>query len=241
MLRFVICDDNPEILEKTRLIVNRVMMPYDYDYKVDRFDNYTPELEKIITNNDEQKIYILDIELPKGTSGFDIADKIRERDWNSIIIFLTSHNECKDVVFETRLMVLDFISKFAKFEKTLEKTLKSALNIMNQKRILNYKYCNSTYRIPFDEILYIKVFPVKQTTIFTIDGEEYVTNTNLKELLVELEPVFKRCHKNCIVNVEKVREVNVNDETITFKNGVTEKLMSTRMKRGFAEYVRKYK
>lgn len=240
MIRFVICDDNVEVVEKTRLIVNKVMMPYDYDYKITRFKSYNSTFESIIKNNDEQKIYILDIELP-GTTGLDIADKIREHDWNSIIIILTSHYECQDLVFESRLMVLDYISKFSKYEKTLEKSLKTALNILNQKKVLNFKYCHSTYRIPYDEILYIKVSPEKRTTIFTIDGNEYGINAQLKELLTKLQPNFQRCHKNCIVNVEKVREVNIKNDTITFKNGVTEKLMSFRMKRGFAEYVRKYK
>lgn len=102
MIRFVICDDNVEVVEKTRLIVNKVMMPYDYDYKITRFKSYNSTFESIIKNNDEQKIYILDIELP-GTTGLDIADKIREHDWNSIIIILTSHYECQDLVFEGRM------------------------------------------------------------------------------------------------------------------------------------------
>lgn len=240
MIRFIVCDDNTEIVEKARMVVNKVMMPYDYDYTVDRFFCYDEKFKKIIEDSDEEKIYILDIELPKVT-GLDIADKIREKDWKSIIIFLTSHYECKDCVFDSRLMVLDYISKFTKYEKTLEKTLKTALSILSKKEVLKFNYNHSAYRIPYDEILYIKASPDKRNVVYTSDGNEYIILEKLKNLEEILAPNFHRCHKNCIANVAKVRTVNLKDETITFDNGTKEKLMSYRLKKDFIRYVKDFK
>jgi len=118
MLRFITVDDNVEALEKTVLAIRKVMMPYDYDYKINKFTKYDEEFEKIIKDKGDQKVYILDIELPK-VSGLEIASEIRENgDWESMIIFVSVHPECKDDIFFSRLMALDFISKFSNYEKT---------------------------------------------------------------------------------------------------------------------------
>ena len=39
MLRFITCDDNNEALEKTVLSIRKLMMPYDYDYKINKFNH----------------------------------------------------------------------------------------------------------------------------------------------------------------------------------------------------------
>ena len=120
MLRFVICDDDNEALEKNVHAITKIMMPYDFDYKISKFTKYDEELEKIIKSTDEQKVYILDVELPK-ISGLEIASEIREyEDWESMIIFVSVHPECKDDIFYSRLMVLDFISKHFNYEKRIE-------------------------------------------------------------------------------------------------------------------------
>ena len=77
MLRFITCDDEKEALEKTVLAIRTVMMPYDYDYRISKFSSYTEEFEKIVKTLGEQKIYIIDIEMPK-VSGLEIVSEIRE-------------------------------------------------------------------------------------------------------------------------------------------------------------------
>lgn len=240
MIKYIVCDDNEEVVAKSKFIINKVMMPYDYDYQTFCFNDYNSKLESIIKDQNGQKVYILDIELPS-LSGIEIADKIREYDWDSIIIILTSHSECKDSVFESRLMVLDYISKFAVYEKTLEKTLKKALSILNKKNVLKYSYNYTTYRIPYEEILYIKASRGALNIIYTKDKEEYETNLQLKELDEILGPTFHRCHKNCLVNIENVKSVTASERKIVFKNGSTEKLISFRMRKDFADYVSKLK
>ena len=119
MLRFITCDDNNEALEKTVLSIRKIMMPYDYDYKINKFNSYNEQLKEIIKEKGDQKVYLLDIELPK-VSGLEIASEIRESgDWESMIIFVSVHPECKDDIFFSRLMALDFISKFSNIGKLL--------------------------------------------------------------------------------------------------------------------------
>ena len=98
MLRFIICEDNKEFIMKINTIINKVMMPYNFEYKINKFTQYNKEVGEIIAKKNETKIYILDIELPE-ISGLEIASEIRENDLESIIIFVTSHNECRNDIF----------------------------------------------------------------------------------------------------------------------------------------------
>ena len=238
MLRFITVDDNKEALEKTVLAIRTIMMPYDYDYKINKYTRYNEELERIIKDPGEQKVYILDIEMPK-VSGLEIASEIRENgDWESMIIFISVHPECKDDIFFSRLMALDFISKFSNYEKRLEESLNKILEIYNVNTILNFTYDYVTYRVPTNKILYIeKVTGEKKCIIVSEDGKKYEVITTLKQLQKKLTPEFYQSHKSCIVNTKKISEVDYIDNTITFYNEEKTNLLSERCKKGIKEYV----
>ena len=86
MLRFIVCEDNKESLERICNIINRVMMPYNYEYKTNKFTSYNKEVSELIKTKYEEKIYVLDIELGD-VSGLEIASQIRHEDPESVIIF----------------------------------------------------------------------------------------------------------------------------------------------------------
>lgn len=238
MLRFITCDDNAEALEKTVLAIRTVMMPYDFDYKINKFTRYNEEFEEIIKSKGDQKVYILDIELPK-VSGLEIASEIRESgDWESMIIFVSIHPECKDDIFFSRLMALDFISKFSNYEKRLEETLSKVLEIYDVNTILNFSFDYISYRVPTNKILYIeKVTGDKKCVIVSEDGKKYEVVSTLKQLMKKLTPDFYQSHKSCVVNTKKIYKVDYIDNSITFYNDVTTKLLSERCKKGLKNYV----
>ena len=110
MLRFIICEDNKDFLNRLSNSITKVMMPHNFEYKINKFTQYNKEVEEIISTKDEIKIYVLDIELPE-VSGLEIASRIREDDLESIVIFVTSHPEFKNDIFYSRLLAIDYISK----------------------------------------------------------------------------------------------------------------------------------
>lgn len=65
MLRFITCDDNTEALDRTVHAINKIMMPYDFEYKIQKFMKYDNDLKEVIESNSDQKVYILDVEMPK--------------------------------------------------------------------------------------------------------------------------------------------------------------------------------
>lgn len=238
MLRFITCEDNDEALEKTVLAIRKIMMPYEYDYKISKFRKYNEELETIIKTPGEQKVYILDIEMPK-VSGLEIASEIRENgDWESMIIFVSAHPECKDDIFYSRLMALDFISKYFNYEKRLEESLTKVLDIYNIKNTLIFNYDYVTYRVPINKILYIeKITSNKKCIIVTENGEKFEVVSTLKELMKKLTTDFYQSHKSCVVNTKKIYQVDYIDNLITFYNNTQTNLLSARCKKGLKKYV----
>ena len=108
MIKYIVCEDNKDVTKEVSFIINKVMMSSEYDYKVIKFDDYNDKLLNLIKEENDQKVYILDIGLPSMT-GLDIAELIRKYDYNSIIIILTINNYCKGDALSSRLMVLDYI------------------------------------------------------------------------------------------------------------------------------------
>ena len=155
MLRFIICEDKKQYQDKISVIINKVMMPYNFEYKISKFTEYNEELSKIIKNENEQKVYILDIELPE-ISGLEIASEIREEDLDSSIIFLTVHPECQNDIFYSRLLAIDFINKDKLWQDRFEETIIYTIRSLDKKRVLSFEFNHNSYRLPMRKILYIE-------------------------------------------------------------------------------------
>ena len=156
MLRFIICEDNKDHLDRLCKIINKVMMPYNFEYKINKFAQYNKEVEEIINNKDDIKVYLLDIELPV-ISGLEIASEIRENDLESIVIFITAHNEFKNDIFYSRLLATDYISKDTLLDDRVEDSMKYVVNILEKRQMLVFNYNHNTYINYFIIISFISI------------------------------------------------------------------------------------
>ena len=125
--------------DKITLVIDKMYMNNDSDYKIHEFTKYDDDFEEMIKNNLPSKIYILDIEMKDSISGIDIARKIREEDWNSIIIIVTSHTELGYEALKAQIMLLDFISKYNECEENLRDILTRAIEKVNEKKLFSLK------------------------------------------------------------------------------------------------------
>lgn len=240
MLRFIICEDNKDFLSRLHNIINKVMMPYNFEYKISKFTEYNKEVGEIIKRKHEQKVYVLDIELGE-ISGLEIASSIRENDLESMIIFVTSHNECRDDIFYSRLLAIDYIPKNRLWADRFEKTIKYTVKAINRRRVLAFEFNYNSYRVPFDDILYIEKLQDNQKCVInTENGEQFEIISTISELAKKLGPGFFQSHKSYIINVEKIKKINYADNTITFINNECVYLLSNRKKKQLREYVANY-
>ena len=131
MIDFIVCEDNKIILQKNIDIINKTMFKNNINYRLYKFTNYDNALKDLIDNEDI-KIYILDIEL-ENTSGIDIARDIRRKDTKSIIIISTTYMEYLPYALKNKLMLFDFVSKFEDYEENLSKVINKAIDQLNNK------------------------------------------------------------------------------------------------------------
>lgn len=240
MLRFIVCEDNKDFLSRLCNSINKTMMPYNFEYKISRFTNYTKEVSEIIKRKNEQKVYVLDIELGD-ISGLEIASEIRENDLESIIIFVTAHNECKNDIFYSRLLAIDYIPKDRLWKDRFESTILYTIRAINRRRVLSFEFNYNSYRVPFDDILYIeKVQDNQKCIINTENGNQYEIIATISDLSTRLGPNFFQSHKSCIINIDKIKKINYADNTITFINNECVYLLSNRKKKQLREYVANY-
>lgn len=138
MVNFIICEDDEETLTHVENIIDRFMMKNSLAYKVRKFNDYNESFIKIMKEPTYSKVYILDIQLPS-KSGIDIARNIRNNDVNSVIIFLTQHEELGLTILKNELMFLSFINKYDNYENRLEISIKKALEVLKVRKSIRFE------------------------------------------------------------------------------------------------------
>lgn len=231
MLNIIICQNSSQYMNKIVGIINQFLGNYDMDYRIHKFYKSSDLLYGIIDNKCLKKIYIIDYNVEK-SSWLDISLKIRESDWNSIIIFTTtSNNKSYDDIFYHRLMALDFISINQECEKRLAEGIRLALKILYRDKTFVFKYNYMLYQIPYNTICYIEKEPLlKRCIIHTLNDEYYVVDS-IGKLAIKLGPGFYRTHQSCIVNIGNIRMIDLCTNTIIFRNGISTNLLSDRKKK----------
>ena len=129
MLKFVIYDDEDKYLNGIEKIIKKATKDNQYD--IVKFKEYNKEFQGVI-KDDSKKIYILDIEIPNGLSGVDVARNIRKNDWDSMIILVTAHLEKVFSVVQAQIMILGLISKTNKFQDYLISAIETSIKKINQ-------------------------------------------------------------------------------------------------------------
>jgi len=136
MVDIIICDDDKKYRKILVEIATDFMKNSDIGHTIYEYSDYDEEFEKAIVI-ETKKIYILDIDTPT-RSGIDMARIIRKQDVDSIIIFVTGHEQLGQLVLKRNVMCLSFINKFDRLKDLLTKALADALNFLSTNKILRF-------------------------------------------------------------------------------------------------------
>lgn len=219
MIKFVIVDDEKEYRDRYINIINKIMFKNDEKYEIVQFDGYSEKLKNFICTDTFFKIYILDIQLKGHESGLDIAKEIRETDWDSEIIFITSHDRMFDDVFQTLYKVFYFIKKFHKLDETLTEKLTLIINKGFDKKKFFYFTKSSDLQIYLKDIYYIYRETAERKIIIVTKNNNFSTSLSITEALSKLDDRFKQVHRACIVNTDYVQEYNWSEGSFTLSSG----------------------
>ncbi len=227
MINFIICDDVKQYREMVEHIVISYMMKNKLEYKTHVFKDYDSEFMKIVESKLPFKVYILDIETPS-KSGIDIARIIRNHDVDSVLIFLTGHQELGHVVMKNDFLFLSYINKFDDCENRLIKSLDKALKMFKIKNVIRFKDNGIVYTIPQEDILYITRDSVDRKCIIVTDYNEFKVGKNLSELEKMVNDNFIKTHRACLMNTKRIMSFSRSQKEVVFDNGMKSDLISTR-------------
>ncbi len=230
MINFVIVDDFKEVTDNIKNIIDKVMINNKLEYKTFVFNDYDIEFKKLMNKPMVNRIYLLDIET-KSESGIDIARMIRKNDLDSIIIFITAHEELASNIVRDQLMVLTFICKFDDFEKRVKDAIVKSLSYIGKKIAIRFVDNNAVYIIPIKDILYVTHDNVERKCLIKTDNRTYKVGKSLTEIKELSMGALAQSHRACLVNEERIVKVDKKKKHILFDNGEIIDLVSDNYKK----------
>lgn len=208
MLKIAVCDDEPAFVEQIS----------------DRIKKYIPDgiiqcflsSEDLLLQGELFDIYILDIQMEK-MNGIETAEKLRELDEESIIVFITG---AKEYVFQAfDVAALHYLVKpvdDAKLQEVLERAKKEIEKKQDRKdRQIFIKTRNKNITLNVADILYFEN-EMRKIIAHTVRGEIAFYGV-MADMEKEAGAGFYRCHRGYLVNLSYVAEYDM--ENILLSNG----------------------
>lgn len=222
LYNFIIVDDNKFFLNLMDKLVKKVFDEKGINCNTYLFSNYTEDFYKLVYTYMENKVYLLDIETPSG-NGINVAEKIRNTDFVSNIIFISAYEENY-----MRQILRSDVKYFSSLSKNgIEENLPIKINKLlklNPNKTLRIRIDDNLYQIIESDIFYIKY--ENRKTIIAMKECELQINKQLNEIYYFLSSNFVYSHKACIVNLTKVTDYSLIAKEIIFEDGLKTDLLS---------------
>lgn len=226
MINFIICDDNEFFLMEIYNVVSNFCLKRNISFKIFVFSDYNNDFFEVMKKELDNKIYILDIETPSG-NGIDIAKKIRNKDLNLFLIFISSYTKkYVNQVVSSDTMFIGYISKRKNYNEELEKKLKKIFNLGFRRNVIRFKDQGVIYIFDMRNIIYIEADSKKRRSIIHTKNSTIEVRLTLKKLKQILDYRFEYSHRSCIINHEQIFYIDTIVKVIKFKDGNTISLLS---------------
>lgn len=216
-MRIAVCDDSKEIVEQVIGYIDR-FSGGRYDIKYKRFYLAEDAMDYYKMNGNTFDILITDIEFNGTMNGIELASRVRNRDEEVVIFFLTSHSHYAIDCFNAR--PFNFWRKPLEYE-ALEFDLSLAFKqLCRNNDFIDIIARKENKRIKYSDILYIEK-KGRKTVFHTVSGD-LCANISLSELETRLPPQrFVRIYQSYIIDITKVEQHHKNQVKI---KGVEEEL-----------------
>ena len=197
MIKFAICDDEPQMAREIADQLAGYMKETDCDYSVDCFSSG----HALLKSSDEFDVIFLDIQMER-PDGMETAALLRRRESRSLLIFVTV---LKDRVFDVfPLEAFDYLLKPLdrdRFRRTMDRALRwlerdAAKNLVIQRG-------SGCQVVPLSDILYCEVLG-RKIYLHKSDGTVSDYYDKLEDLERRVDGRFFKCHRSYLVNLDHV-------------------------------------
>ncbi|MFI3605840.1 response regulator transcription factor [Vagococcus fluvialis] len=220
----VICEDQVVQLNQLETIIQNFILFHNSLFKINLKTQSPIEVENYLeTFNPMQGIYFLDIDLNHEINGIDLAEKIRSKDVQAKIIFVTTHDEMVPLTIQRRVETLGFVTKDQPFEDYRAEIIE--LLALAQKRIdatrtstnqaFIFSVGSQTFTLDLQEVLFIESSTLPHRVILYAKNGQYEFYGNLTELEKKY-PMFFRINRSCLSNLSNTQQINYKTRNIHF-------------------------
>lgn len=205
-MRIAVVEDDPDDARLLSQQVNRFAQETGVELQLSHFSN---GMKLVSSYRPEWDVILLDIEMPV-MDGIETARRIRERDCEVLIIFLT--NFAQYAVDSYSVGALDYVLKPVSYPALFMK-LRRVRNILTQRadRSIIIRNSGGQQRISLRDIYYIEILD-HTMNYHTAQGIRSATGaTTIKTLEEELRTDgFARCSQGHLVNLRCVDSIEKN-------------------------------
>lgn len=231
-MKAAVCDDEKIFHKEVSVFLRKYMKARNIEIYTDFYENG----EKLLKSKLEYDIIFLDYQMD-GINGLETAEKLRETNSDSVIIFISAYPAAALDAYEVK--TFRFLVKPID-ETKLFKALDDYLRSIDRDNLLLLNTHEGNYKIKMSEIIYMEG-DGKYTTIRT-NKLSFRIHLNLKQLEMKLpQSKFIRCSKSFVVGFSHIS--NHNSTEIIFDNG--EKAIigghyAAKFKTEFQNYIMRY-
>jgi two-component system response regulator AgrA len=235
MLNIYLCEDNDQYRENIAQCIKNSIMIENLDAKLYLVTADPHSIIKATKATAEVGLYFLDIDLKSDINGIVLAREIRKDDPRCFIVFVTAHAEMSYMTFIYKVEALDFVLKdhgsqikMRIHECILEACLRYESINNNIQKTLNIKCGDKKIAIDYNEILFIETSLNIHKVVLHAKCRQIEFYAKIKELEMQLDERFYRCHRSYIVNKNNIKEIDLANRIIIMVNDES-CFVSTRM------------
>lgn len=226
MLPIYICEDNPEQLALLTEIIEKAILIEELDMQVVCRADTPQELLCHLSAHSNPALYFLDVHLNGEIQGFQLAQRIREYDPRGFIVFITTYSELSLLAFEYQVEAMDYIVKDS--VKNMPERIKSCMLKAAHLYTSSTGFIHRPVRIKVggkyiflspEDIYSIETFgEPHRIRVYEKSGYSDFFYT-LSDIMTDLPECFYKCHKSCIVNLNHVKEISMQNRAVIMTNG----------------------
>ncbi len=216
MINILLCDDEEKTLNRIGKYIDSVRSEIKYPIEITEYSNAESVLKRMQCSDEVSDILITDIDMP-GISGMEMAQTIRDKQLDVLLIFMTAHSEYVFQSFEYapfRYIRKEFM------EMELLPALQAACDKVNAGRdiLLHIKTQDGIVTIRTGDVLYYEL-ENRKCIIYTVQNKRYETWKKISDLRKEMgrmDESFLQIYRGCVVNKRYIKKMK--REAIVLEN-----------------------